>query len=90
MGWHIAKIGDRYAAAQAVGMAIKTEFGTFAAGVARGVALRHDHGSAFMADHFQNQIKFWGMAASFAFVGEPVAMSRESPDLNKFKIQTSV
>jgi transposase InsO family protein len=24
-----------------------------------------------MADHFQNQIKFWGMAASFAFVGEP-------------------
>jgi putative transposase len=71
MGWHVAKIGDRYAAAQAVGMAIKTEFGTFAAGVARGVALRHDHGSAFMADHFQNQIKFWGMAASFAFVGEP-------------------
>ena len=43
MGWHVAKIGDRYAAAQAVGMAIKTEFGTFAAGVARGVALRHDH-----------------------------------------------
>ena len=33
--------------------------------------LRHDHGSAFMADHFQNQIKFWGMAPSFAFVGEP-------------------
>ena len=33
--------------------------------------LRHDHGSAFMADHFQHQIKFWGMAASFAFVGEP-------------------
>ena len=24
-----------------------------------------------MADHFQNQIKFWGMAPSFAFVGEP-------------------
>ena len=24
-----------------------------------------------MADHFQNQIKFWGMASSFAFVGEP-------------------
>src|SRR5665811_1219361 len=25
----------------------------------------------FMADHFQNQIKFWGMAPSFAFVSEP-------------------
>jgi transposase InsO family protein len=71
MGWHVAKIGDRYAAAQAVGMAIKTEFGAVAAGIARGLALRHDHGSAFMADHFQNQIKFWGMAPSFAFVGEP-------------------
>ena len=71
VGWHVAKIGDRYAAAQAVGMAIKTVFGAVAAGIARGVALRHDHGSAFMADHFQNQIKFWGMAPSFAFVAEP-------------------
>ena len=24
-----------------------------------------------MADHFQKQIKFWGMAPSFAFVREP-------------------
>jgi transposase InsO family protein len=71
LGWHVAKIGDRYAAAQAIGMAIKTVFGAVAAGIARGVALRHDHGSAFMADHFQNQIKFWGMAPSFAFVAEP-------------------
>ena len=71
MGWHVAKMGNRYAAAQAVGMAIKTEFGAVAAAIARGLALRHDHGSAFMADHFQNQIKFWGMAPSFAFVGEP-------------------
>ena len=71
MGWHVAKIGNRYAAVQAVGMAIKTEFSAVAAGIARGLALRHDHGSAFMADHFQSQIKFWGMAPSFAFVGEP-------------------
>lgn len=71
MGWHVAKIGDRYAAAEAVGMAVKTVFGAVAGGIARGVALRHDHGSPFMADHFQNQIKFWGMAPSFAFVAEP-------------------
>jgi putative transposase len=71
MGWHIAKIGDRYAAVQAVGMAVKTAFGAAAAGGARSVALHHDHGSQFMADHFQNQIKFWGMAPSFAFVCEP-------------------
>ena len=35
MGWHVAKIGNRYAAAQAVGMAIKTEFNAVAAGIAR-------------------------------------------------------
>ena len=35
------------------------------------LALRHDHGSNFMADVFQKQIRFWGMAPSYAFVAEP-------------------
>ena len=42
-----------------------------AAGAGRGLALRHDHGSNFMADHFQKQIRFWGVSPSYAFVGEP-------------------
>jgi len=33
--------------------------------------MRHDHGSAFMAEHFHNQIRFWGMSPSYAFVAEP-------------------
>jgi transposase InsO family protein len=37
LGWHVAKIGDRYAAAQAVGLAVKTVFGAVAAEVARGL-----------------------------------------------------
>src|SRR4051795_3640984 len=41
------------------------------ADAARGLLLRHDHGSAFMSDHFQNQIAFLGMTPSFAFVREP-------------------
>jgi len=36
-----------------------------------GLALRHDHGSNFMADHFQKLIRFWRMAPSYAFVREP-------------------
>ena len=28
-------------------------------------------GSAFLAEHFHNQIRFWGMTPSYAFVGEP-------------------
>jgi transposase InsO family protein len=71
LGWHVAKRGDRFAAVQAMGMAVKRLFGALGAGTARGVALRHDHGSAFMADYFHNQIRFWGLAPSYAFVAEP-------------------
>jgi len=54
-------------------MAVKRIFGHVSASAALGVALRHDHGSAFMAEHFQNQIWFRGMTPSCAFVGEPEA-----------------
>ena len=30
-----------------------------------------DNGSQYLSEHFQNQIKFWGIAPSFAFVREP-------------------
>jgi hypothetical protein len=36
-----------------------------------GLALRHDHGSNFMAEHFQKQARFWGISPSYAFVAEP-------------------
>jgi transposase InsO family protein len=52
-------------------MAVCQGFGHLSAGAARGLALRHDHGSNFMADHFQKQIRFWGISPSYAFVGEP-------------------
>ena len=71
LGWHVAKHGTRYEAIQALGMAVRQQFGHLGAGAARGLALRHDHGSNFMADVFQKQIRFWGMAPSYAFVGEP-------------------
>jgi len=71
LGWHVAKRGDRYAAVQAVSMAVRNVFGQISPSAARGVALRHDHGSAFLAEHFHNQIRFWGMTPSYAFVGEP-------------------
>ena len=41
------------------------------AGAARGLALRMDHGSQYLSDHFTNQIKFWGIQPSYAFVAEP-------------------
>jgi putative transposase len=71
LGWHVAKSGTRFEAAQALGMAVRQQSGHLSAGAARGLALRHDHGSAFMADHFQKQIRFWGVSPSYAFIGEP-------------------
>jgi transposase InsO family protein len=71
LGWHVAKSGTRFEATQALGMAVRQGFGHLSAGAARGLALRHDHGSNFMADHFQKQIRFWGISPSYAFVGEP-------------------
>lgn len=71
VGWHVARRGTRFEATQALAMAVRQQFGHLAAGAARGLALRHDHGSAFMADHFHNQVRFWGIAPSYAFVAEP-------------------
>ena len=71
LGWHVCKVGDRFNALQPVGMAVKEVFGAVARDVARGVALRMDHGTQYLSDHFLNQVRYWGLAPSFAFVEEP-------------------
>lgn len=71
VGWHVSKRGTRHEAIQATSMAVRQQFGHLGRDAARGLALRHDHGSAFMAEDFQNQIKAWGMLPSYAFVGQP-------------------
>lgn len=71
IGWHVTKTGDRFAALQPLSMAVKQRFGSVSAGIARGLTLRMDNGSQYLSDHFQNQIKFWGIAPSFAFISQP-------------------
>ena len=80
LGWHVTKRGNRFAATQALGMAVRQQFGHLSAGAARGLALRHDHGSNFMAEHFQKQVRFFGISPSYAFVASPkrTASSRAS------------
>ena len=41
------------------------------ADVARGLALRMDHGSQYLSDHFLNQVRYWGIHPSFGFLEEP-------------------
>ena len=71
VGWHVCKKGDRYAALQPVSMALTKLYGSTAADAARGLALRMDHGSQYLSGHFTNQIKFWGITPSYAFIEQP-------------------
>ena len=40
-------------------------------GVAHGLRLRHDHGSNYLADDFQQAVAFFGIESSPSFVREP-------------------
>jgi transposase InsO family protein len=71
VGWHVTKTGDRFAALEPISQGLSTVCGSVAKAVARGLALRMDHGPQYTSDHFVNQIRYWGMADSFAFVSEP-------------------
>jgi len=71
VGLHTVKTGNRFAALQPIAQGLKTEFGGTDAEAGRGLTLRMDHGTQYTADDFLNQIKFWGIAPSFAFVAEP-------------------
>ena len=46
-------------------------YGSTAAGAARGLALTDGSRLPYLSDHFTNQIKFWGIQPSYAFVAEP-------------------
>ena len=71
VGNHTCKKGDRFNALEPVGQAVQENFGSLSEDAARGLQLRIDHGSQYLSEHFQNQIKFWGIAPSFAFIEQP-------------------
>jgi transposase InsO family protein len=71
LGIHVARRGTRFEALEPVRQAVREQFGGFREGIALGVKLRHDHGSQFMSDDFQREIRFLGLESSPAFVREP-------------------
>jgi hypothetical protein len=44
------------------------------------VQLRHDHGSVYMSDDFQNEIRFVGMESSPSYVRQPEGRAARGPD----------
>jgi putative transposase len=73
LGWHTTKIGNRFAALEALRQAIVKEFGSLAKGVAlnTGLYLRNDHGSQYDAKDFQDEVRYLGLLPSPAFVRSP-------------------
>ena len=71
VGWHVCKVGNRFAALEPIAQGLGRLYGSVEADVARGLALRMDHGSQYLSDHFLNQLRCWGIHPSFGFVEEP-------------------
>ena len=71
IGLHAAKRGTRFEALEPIRQGVRERFGTIGAGVARGLRLRHDHGSNYLADDFQQEVAFFGIESSPSFVREP-------------------
>lgn len=73
LGIHAARFGTRFEALEPVRQAVSSRWGTFEEGIAgsSGLSLRHDHGSQFVSDVFQDELRFLGITSSPAFVREP-------------------
>jgi len=71
VGIHAAWRATRFEALEPLRQGVRAAFGGFAAGIARGLKIRHDHGSQFVADDYQLELAFLGIESSPAFVREP-------------------
>ena len=71
VGIHAHPRATRFQALEPIRQGVRRYFGGFAKDIARGLTVRHDHGSQYMADHFQTEISFLGIKSSPAFVRAP-------------------
>jgi putative transposase len=71
VGIHAAAPATRFEALEPLRQGVRRHFGGFAQGIARGLAVRHDHGSQYMAHDFQKELRFLGIESSPAFVRAP-------------------
>jgi putative transposase len=71
VGLHAACRATRFEALEPIRQGVRRCFGAFGRDVARGLSVRHDHGSQYMSDHFQRELRFLGAESSPAFVRAP-------------------
>ena len=71
IGIHAARPGTRFEALEPLRQGLREHFDGYEADLARGLALRHDHGSQYLSDHFQEELRFLGIRSSPSFVAAP-------------------
>jgi putative transposase len=71
VGVHAARRGTRFEALEPMRQGVHRHFGGIGKKVAHGLAIRHDHGSQYMSDAFQTEMRFLGIESSPAFVRAP-------------------
>lgn len=71
VGWHVAKLGDRWAALEPIRQGVRHAFGAFGKDIARGLRVRCDWGPQYIADAWINEVKWLGITISPTYVGEP-------------------
>ena len=71
IGIHAAKSATRFEALDPIRQGVRQRRGSYDQGVARGLQLRHDHGSQYTSDAFQEELRFLGIESSPAFVRQP-------------------
>jgi putative transposase len=71
VGSHAARSGNRFEALEPVRQGVLRHFGRIGKDVAKGLSLRHDHGSNYLSRDFQDEIAFLGIESSPSFVRQP-------------------
>jgi hypothetical protein len=71
VGLHAARRGTHFEALEPLRQVVREHFGAFGPGVASGLAIRHDQGSADFSGEFQRELAFLGMTSAPSSVREP-------------------
>ena len=58
VGIHAARPGTRFEALEPLRQGLRAHHGGYGPGVAAGLSRRHDHGSQYLSDHFQGELRF--------------------------------
>jgi transposase InsO family protein len=71
VGIHAAKRATRFEALEPIRQGVVERYGRYAQDACLGLSVRHDHGSQYVSDTFQDELTFLGILSSPSFVRAP-------------------